>query len=446
MQFRTALPVALVLGGVIGSVAAGNGADPSAPHVAGAPRGLIREATASTAARWDIPVVRNEPVERFVNIFASRRNEDMALYLKRSGRYEGMIRSKLRTAGMPEDLVYLTMIESGFNPNARSHANAVGLWQFMSSTGRGYGLRIDGYVDERRDPERSTDAALRYLRDLHNQLGSWYLAAAAYNGGDGRVSRALRAETGRTRGRSDADFWRIRHRLPAETREYVPLMVAAAVVGKQPEKYGLGNVERWMPLETDTVSVPGGTTLATVARAAGVTEREVTRLNPHLVRKMTPPGKKEFPVRIPAGREQQFAGAFPALHVEAVRVAAAERARAAEVARQKAAERRAEARRAETRRAEVRRAATRRTAASRAAARRSASRAAAARRGRATTTRRSRATTTRRSRATTTRRSRATSTRRTVRSSTTRRARAGSQTRRSTVRRPAARKTRRARS
>jgi membrane-bound lytic murein transglycosylase D len=441
MQFRTALPVALVLGGVIGSVAAGNGADPSAPHVAGGPRGLIREATASTAARWDIPVVRNEPVERFVNIFASRRNEDMALYLKRSGRYEGMIRSKLRTAGMPEDLVYLTMIESGFNPNARSHANAVGLWQFMSATGRGYGLRIDGYVDERRDPERSTDAALRYLRDLHNQLGSWYLAAAAYNGGDGRVSRALRAETGRTRGRSDADFWRIRHRLPAETREYVPLMVAAAVVGKQPEKYGLGNVERWMPLETDTVSVPGGTTLATVARAAGVTEREVTRLNPHLVRKMTPPGKKEFPVRIPAGREQQFAGAFPALHVEAVRVAAAERARAAEVARQKAAERRAEARRAE-----VRRAAARRIAARSAAARRSASRAAAARRGRATTTRRSRATTTRRSRATSTRRSRATSTRRTVRSSTTRRAKAGSQTRRSTVRRPAARKTRRARS
>ncbi|HEU4559210.1 MAG TPA: lytic transglycosylase domain-containing protein, partial [Longimicrobium sp.] len=388
-------------------------------------------------ALWDIPVVRNEPVDRFVHIFTSRRSEDMALYLKRSGRYEGMIRSKLRKAGMPEDLVYLTMIESGFNPNARSHANAVGLWQFMSSTGRGYGLRIDGYVDERRDPEKSTDAALRYLRDLHNELGSWYLAAAAYNGGGGRVSRALRAETGRTRGRGDADFWRIRHRIPRETREYVPLMVAAAVVGKEPEKYGLGHVERWMPLKTDTVSVPGGIPLATVARAAGVTEREVTRLNPHLVRKMTPPGKKDFPVRIPQGRQQQFTGAFPALHAEVVRVAAAERVRAAEVARQKAVERRAEARRAEARRVEARRAEARR-----AASRRSASRAAAARRSasRAAASRRSA------SRGTTTRRSRATSTRRSTVRRGTRRSTASSQTRRSTVRRPVARKTRRSRS
>src|SRR5689334_3760 len=120
MQFRTAFPVALLFGGVLGSVAAAAGADPSAPGADGAPRGLIREAAAATAARWDIPVVRNESVDRFVNIFAGRRNDDMALYLKRSGRYEGMIRSKLRKAGMPEDLVYLTMIESGFNPNTRS--------------------------------------------------------------------------------------------------------------------------------------------------------------------------------------------------------------------------------------------------------------------------------------------------------------------------------------
>jgi membrane-bound lytic murein transglycosylase D len=358
MQFRSAFPVALLLGGAFGAAAAASGADPSA--ATGAPRGLIREAAAATAARWDIPVARNESVDRFVNIFTGRRSEDMAQYLKRSGRYEGMIRTKLRMAGMPEDLVYLTMIESGFNPNARSRANAVGLWQFMSPTARGYGLRVDGYVDERRDPERSTDAALRYLRDLHTQLGSWYLAAAAYNGGDGRVSRALMAETGRVKGRGDADFWRIRHRLPRETREYVPLMVAAAVVGKEPEKYGLGGVERWMPLQSDTVSVPGGTRLATVARAAGVSESDVARLNPHLVRKQTPPGKKEFPVRIPQGRGERFAGAFPALHAEAVRVDAAERAREEAAAREKAAERRAEARRAEARRTEARRAAARR--------------------------------------------------------------------------------------
>ncbi|MFL5539453.1 MAG: lytic transglycosylase domain-containing protein, partial [Longimicrobiaceae bacterium] len=233
--------------------------------------------------------------------------------------------------------------------------NAVGLWQFMAPTARGYGLRVDGYVDERRDPEKSTDAALRYLRDLRNQLGSWYLAAAAYNGGDGRVSRALLAETGFGRGRSDADFWRIRHRLPRETREYVPLMVAAALVGKEPEKYGLGDVARWMPVETDTVSVPGGIDLAVVARAAGVSEREVTRLNSHLVQKMTPPGKKPFPVSIPEGRAERFAAAFPALRDDALARAEARRVAAEAAARERAAEEHAAERRASVRRAEARR-------------------------------------------------------------------------------------------
>jgi membrane-bound lytic murein transglycosylase D len=354
MRFRTAFPVALLLGGSIGGTLAAGGIDPHPARV-GEPVGLISEAAAATAARWDIPVVRNDAVEHFVGLFTGRRSQVMAEYLKRSGRYEGMIRQKLRKAGMPEDLVYLSMIESGFNPNARSRVNAVGLWQFMAPTARGYGLRVDAYVDERRDPEKSTDAALRYLRDLHDELGSWYLAAAAYNGGGGRVGRALKAETGFGRGRSDADFWRIRHRLPRETREYVPLMVAAALVGKEPEKYGLGDVARWMPVETDTVSVPGGMDLGVVAMAAGVTEREVTRLNSHLVRKMTPPGAKPFPVSIPEGRRERFAAAFPALRADAVaraevrrvREEAADRVRAAEA---RAAERRAAARRAETRR------------------------------------------------------------------------------------------------
>jgi membrane-bound lytic murein transglycosylase D len=375
MQFRTAFPAALLLGGTIGAGFAARGKPLHFAHGnGGEPLGLISEAAAATTARWDIPVVQNEAVDHFVALFTGRRSEVMADYLKRSGRYEGMIRSKLRKAGMPEDLVYLSMIESGFNPNARSRVNAVGLWQFMAPTARGYGLRVDDYVDERRDPEKSTDAALRYLRDLHDQLGSWYLAAAAYNGGDGRVSRALAAETGRRKGESEEDFWRIRHRLPRETREYVPLMLAAALVGKQPEKYGLGEVERWMPLRADTVSVPGGTELETVAQAAGVDEHEVTRLNPHLVRKMTPPGKKDFSVRIPDGHRDRFEGAFPALHAAAVARAEAERAHEEAVARQRAAERRAAERRAAERRAEARRVAARR---SHASSRRSTHRAAA---------------------------------------------------------------------
>jgi len=359
MRFRTAFPLALLVGGSIGTSLALGGIDPHRDR-AGEPvglmgGGLISEAAAATAARWDIPVVRNDAVEHFVGLFSGRRSEVMADYLKRSGRYEGMIRQKLRKAGMPEDLVYLSMIESGFNPNARSRVNAVGLWQFMAPTARGYGLRVDGYVDERRDPEKSTDAALRYLRDLHDQLGSWYLAAAAYNGGDGRVSRALMAETGRSRGKTEADFWRIRHRLPRETREYVPLMLAAAVVGKEPEKYGLGDVARWMPVETDTVSVPGGMDLGVVAKAAGVSEREVTRLNSHLVRKMTPPGEKPFPVSIPEGHGERFAAEFPALRDEALARAAERRAEEAAEARVREAEERAAEHRAAVRRAAARR-------------------------------------------------------------------------------------------
>jgi membrane-bound lytic murein transglycosylase D len=375
MQFRTAFPAALLLGSMVGVGFAAGGRSIRFEHGHdGQPLGLISEAAAATSARWDIPVVRNDAVEHFVDLFTGRHSEVMADYLKRSGRYEGMIRSKLRSAGMPEDLVYLSMIESGFNPNARSRVNAVGLWQFMAPTARGYGLRVDEYVDERRDPEKSTDAALRYLRDLHDQLGSWYLAAAAYNGGDGRVSRALAAETGRKKGVSEADFWRIRHRLPRETREYVPLMLAAALVGKEPGKYGLGEVERWMPLRADTVAVPGGTELETVARASGVNEREITRLNPHLVRKMTPPGKKTYAVRIPEGRRDRFDSAFPALHAAAVARAEAEQARQVAIARERAAERRAAERRAAAHRAEARRAAARR---SHASARRSTHRAAA---------------------------------------------------------------------
>ncbi|HEX5725288.1 MAG TPA: transglycosylase SLT domain-containing protein [Longimicrobiaceae bacterium] len=340
MEFRSAFPVAVLLGGMLGAAAVALDAPTASPSSA-APSldGIAVDAAAPAArrVRWDIPVVRNAPVERFVRLFTHKQQDRMALYLKRSGRYEGMIRGKLRARGMPEDLVYLSMIESGFNPTARSRAQAVGLWQFIAGTARDYGLRVDAYVDERRDPEKSTDAALRYLRDLHNEFGAWYLAAAAYNTGGGRVSRVMREETGRVRG-VEADFWRIRHRLPAETREYVPLMLAAALIGKEPQRYGLGGVKRWLPLEVETVQVPGGTELEVVARAVGATERELERLNPQLIKQMTPPGSRAYPVRVPRGSRGLFAARFAGLHQQAVERARVERAREQQVVKARQAE------------------------------------------------------------------------------------------------------------
>lgn len=324
MEFRSAFPVAVLLGAVLGTTAAGGESRESAP-VSTVAAGMVREANAAVSdASWDIPVVRNAPVERFIGIFTGRQQDRMALYLKRSGRYEGMIRAKLRERGMPEDLLYLSMIESGFNPTAKSHASAVGLWQFIEDTGERYGLRVDSYVDERKHPEKSTDAALSYLGDLHDQFGSWYLAAAAYNTGEGRVARVMKQVTGKQKGR-DADFWRIRSRLPSETREYVPLMVAAALIGKEPAKYGLGGVQRWMPLESDEVQVPAGTRLSLVSEAVGVSENELKRLNPHLVRAMTPPGKNAYAVRVPRGRTERYAANFAGVQKRASEKAAQER-------------------------------------------------------------------------------------------------------------------------
>ena len=158
--------------------------------------------------------------------------------LARKTQYEDMIRAKLEERQMPTDLIYLAMIESNFNPNATSHVKAKGLWQFMAATAREFGLAVTGRNDERTNPEKATDAALSYLQQLKDRFGSWYLAAAAYNSGGGTVSKALRKTTGRTTG-TDADFWLIMPRLPKETQDYVPKLIATARIGNDPSKYGL---------------------------------------------------------------------------------------------------------------------------------------------------------------------------------------------------------------
>jgi peptidoglycan lytic transglycosylase D len=177
-------------------------------------------------------------IDRWVKRLTTSFKGDFELSLGRMDKYAGMISDKLAKRDMPHDLIYLAMIESNFNPNAKSHAHAVGLWQFMSATAKRFGLKVGGHTDQRRDPARETDAALAYLTLLHERFGSWYLAAAAYNSGEGTVSRALKRVTGKSSG-TDEDFFKILPKLPKETRDYVPKLIASARIAENPAKYGL---------------------------------------------------------------------------------------------------------------------------------------------------------------------------------------------------------------
>ncbi len=259
-------------------------------------------------AIFDIPLHYNERVQYWMDFFQERHAERFGEYLVRMGRYEPYIRSRLRERGMPEDLIYLALIESGFNPVARSHAAAVGIWQFVAGTGRQYGLEISSYVDERRDPVKATDAALDYLEHLYERFGSWYLAAAAYNTGENRVERILRQHAGVQRG-DDALFWEIDKHLPRETRNYVPKFLAAAILGKSPHRFGFDDITPHEPLAFDVVTIPDATDLEVIAEAAGVETAEIVRLNPQFLKRVTPPGRK-VEVRVPEGRGPTFVAAY----------------------------------------------------------------------------------------------------------------------------------------
>jgi membrane-bound lytic murein transglycosylase D len=254
---------------------------------------------------WDLTVTRNDRVEFWIDFLQGRNKARTHVWLEREGMYGEFIRSRLRERGMPEDLFYLAMIESGLSTRAYSHASASGIWQFIAETGRRYGLEVSTYVDERRDPIKSTDAALDYLTYLYNRFGSWYLAAAGYNSGENRVDRILRQQAGGQRG-DDALYWEIAPHLPRETRDYVPLMLAAGFIGKDPNAYGFYGIEHHAPLAFDRVEVDGGVSLTAVAKAAGVAESLVRDLNPHLVRGITPPGRT-WEVRVPVGRRAAVA-------------------------------------------------------------------------------------------------------------------------------------------
>ncbi len=253
---------------------------------------------AELAPSLSLPVSMNERVNRWMERYLSDQRPAFERYLAREGLYSEMIKEGLRARGMPEELFYLAAIESGFSPGATSRVSASGMWQFMGPTAQQFGLQIDEYVDERRDPVRATEAALDYLQALHAQFGSWYLAAAAYNAGPGRVARAVRAHSGDQAGEEEL-YWEIIDLLPRETRAYVPKMLALIVLGQAAEDYGF-EIEKADPVEFDRVWVPGGTSLRWVANSVESPVSELWDLNPHLIRGVTPPNAL-FPVRIPPG-------------------------------------------------------------------------------------------------------------------------------------------------
>ena len=256
----------------------------------------------------------NRRVLEYLEFFQVDARDRFEIWLQRLGRYEGMIRERLRAKGLPEDLVYLTLIESGLSNTAVSRARAVGMWQFIAGTARLYGLTVDPWVDERRDPFRATDAAINYLADLRERLGSVYLAAAAYNAGVGRVERGIGRLPGEPDSVGDHTFFQLSDRryLRRETRDYVPKLIAASLIAKQPGRYGFDDVSPAPPLVFDEITIPDATGLDVIARLTDTTVATILELNPQFVRGITPPARSVV-VRVPRGRGTLAAMRFDSL-------------------------------------------------------------------------------------------------------------------------------------
>jgi membrane-bound lytic murein transglycosylase D len=265
---------------------------------------LVAKATADLATtKSDLPLVMNDYVAGFINFFANtQRGHNTLLHsFERSGLYKGMIQRVLAEEGVPQDLIYLAVAESGFQPRAvNRRSRAGGMWQFMPSSRDEYGLARNAYVDERFDPEKSTRAYARYMKFLYDQLGDWYLAMAAYDHGAGNIQRAVE-KTGY------ADFWELykRHELPGETQNYVPEILAAIIIANHPTQYGFDDVTLDPPVLTDTVTVNYSINLRLVSDLVGAPEDEIEALNPSLLHGVTPPDAS-FDLHLPAGTATLF--------------------------------------------------------------------------------------------------------------------------------------------
>ena len=253
-----------------------------------------------------IPLVRTTTVDQFINYFKTKGKKQFQIWLDRKHEYGGLINEILTEQELPEELVNLAMIESGLNPKAFSRASAAGIWQFIYSTGKLYDLKRDWYVDERRDPIKSTYAACAHLKDLFEEFDHWYLALAAYNSGSGRVHRAMRLH-------QTSDFWQL-HTLPRETRNYIPYYLAAAIIARNPEEYGFETYskKRKAPFEFDTVELEKSADLSVLARSAGTSLKTMQYYNPEL-RQSATPQNGPYTLRIPKGKASQFNANFNAL-------------------------------------------------------------------------------------------------------------------------------------
>lgn len=254
---------------------------------------------------FDIPVTSNKQVSKWISYYQTRGTRWFREWLERSTRYMPFLQNELKKAGLPTDLAYMVMIESGFSLTATSVAEAVGPWQFIEATGSRYGLSRNWWLDERRDLHKSTRAAIRYLKDLHAEFGSWYLVAASYNMGENGLRRRIRRH-------GTKDYWALVRKggLPTETQEYVPKILAAMLISKAPNLYGFRDVERRDAFDCDVITVPGGTDLNKLADKLGVTRKALKDLNAELLLGYVPRQIDRHPIRVPKG-----AGRLVAEHV-----------------------------------------------------------------------------------------------------------------------------------
>ncbi len=255
----------------------------------------------------DLPLVINDYVAGYINFFSTKGRATFENSVARAGKYRDMILRIFKEEGLPQDLIYLAQAESGFKPLALSRARARGMWQFMASRGAGYGLHRNWWVDDRQDPEKATRAAARHLKDLYNEFGDWYLAMAAYNSGPGNVQQAVK-RTGY------ADFWELykRNVLPAETKNYVPIILAMTIMSKNPAQYGLDSVQPAAPVKYDVARVNYPVDLRLVAECVDATAEQLIELNPSLLRRTTPKDEP-FDLHLPPGTKDKYETAIAAI-------------------------------------------------------------------------------------------------------------------------------------